>query len=122
MAIKYANIFHRKTPAKFTHIGIFGLKICHLAILLASLKNVGRSASVLPNPRFCGEEATTYCDEKIGRIFVFVSTQKVSNSEGKKFLLQSLRMRPLFSVWAPTQPTKTDLSVTRNVAAQLTTS
>jgi hypothetical protein len=34
MAIKYINLFHGKTPKKFPQIGIFGLKMCHLATLL----------------------------------------------------------------------------------------
>jgi hypothetical protein len=31
MAIKYTNLFHGKTLKIFTRIGIFGLKIRHLA-------------------------------------------------------------------------------------------
>jgi hypothetical protein len=31
MAIKHTSIFYCKTLQKFTQIGIFGLKICHLA-------------------------------------------------------------------------------------------
>jgi hypothetical protein len=34
MAIKYTNFLHYiQNPRKFTQIGIFGLKICHLATL-----------------------------------------------------------------------------------------
>jgi hypothetical protein len=33
MAIKYANIFHSKTLPKLTQVGIFCLKIYHLATL-----------------------------------------------------------------------------------------
>jgi hypothetical protein len=35
MSIRYTNIFHCKT-LKFTHFGILGLKICHLATLLGN--------------------------------------------------------------------------------------
>jgi hypothetical protein len=36
-AIKYANFFHYiQDPPKFTQNGIFGLKICHLATLVAT--------------------------------------------------------------------------------------
>jgi hypothetical protein len=34
MAIKYTYIFYCKTRQIFTQIGIFGLKICHLATLI----------------------------------------------------------------------------------------
>jgi hypothetical protein len=37
MAVAYTNIFHFMTLQKFTQIGIFGLKIYHLAILFAIL-------------------------------------------------------------------------------------
>jgi hypothetical protein len=37
IAIKCSNIFHCKTLPKFTQIGIFGLKICHLATLVGSV-------------------------------------------------------------------------------------
>jgi hypothetical protein len=33
MAVKYINIFQSKALQKFTQIGIFGLKINHLATL-----------------------------------------------------------------------------------------
>jgi hypothetical protein len=33
MAITYTNIFHLQDPTKFSQIGIFGLKIYHLATL-----------------------------------------------------------------------------------------
>jgi hypothetical protein len=36
MAIKHTNIFHCKSHPEFTQIWIFGLKICHLATLLAT--------------------------------------------------------------------------------------
>jgi hypothetical protein len=35
MAIKYANIFHCQALHNLPKIGIFGLKICHLATLVA---------------------------------------------------------------------------------------
>jgi hypothetical protein len=34
--IKYTNFYHLKNPVKFTQIGIFGLKIYHLATLISS--------------------------------------------------------------------------------------
>jgi hypothetical protein len=37
MAIEFTNIFHCKDTPKFAQIGIFGLKICHLATLQPTL-------------------------------------------------------------------------------------
>jgi hypothetical protein len=37
-AIEYTNIFHSKALQKLIHIGIFGLKIYHLATLMHTLQ------------------------------------------------------------------------------------
>jgi hypothetical protein len=42
MAVKYINIYQSTSgPPKFTHIGIFGLKINHLATLPQSNNEIG---------------------------------------------------------------------------------
>jgi hypothetical protein len=43
MAIKYTNIFHCKNPQKFTQIGMFGSKRCHLATLASRSSNYLRT-------------------------------------------------------------------------------
>jgi hypothetical protein len=63
MAIKYINIFQSKAIQKCTQIGIFGLKINHLATLAVSTK-IAKNISPLRQ----GIDGRNQSDQ-IGRIF-----------------------------------------------------
>jgi hypothetical protein len=48
MTIKYTSIFQR--PPKFNQIGIFGMKIYHLAATVRRSRNRFKARSYFPNP------------------------------------------------------------------------
>jgi hypothetical protein len=58
MAVKYTNIFPLQGPPKHTQIGIFGLKIKHLATLVGGL--TGKSNFAREKNRLWREKITSW--------------------------------------------------------------